>query len=122
MQIGLAQRALSSTLSRVGIKLDLPWRDFATFRSYWLKDGCSGSWQARRDLLESFFGPVQLELDRQEEAQFRAVLAEAVSPHTKTGWPKVDEELPELRRRFRTTTTTQTTGTWATDPSRCWRR
>lgn len=107
VQIGLAQRALSATLSRVGITLDFPWRNFATFRSYWLKNDCSGSWQARRDLLETFFGPVQLELDRQEEVQFRAVLAEAVSPHTKTGWPKVDEELAELRRRFRTATTTQ---------------
>lgn len=72
-----------------------------------MKNDCSGSWQARRDLLETFFGPVQLELDRQEEVQFRAVLAEAVSPHTNTGWPKVDEELAELRRRFRTATTTQ---------------
>jgi hypothetical protein len=50
---------------------------------------------------------VQAELDRQEDAQFRAVNAEAVSPHTKTGWSKVDEELTELRRRFRTATTTQ---------------
>lgn len=76
------------TLGRVGITLDLPWRNFATFRSYWLRNDCSGSWQARRDLLENIFEPVQTELDRQEEAQFRAVLAEAVSPHTKTGWPK----------------------------------
>ena len=30
-----------------------------------------------------------------------------MSPHTKTGWPKVDEELAELRRRFRTAATTQ---------------
>lgn len=36
-----------------------------------------------------------------------SVNAEAVSPHTKTGWPKVDEELTELRRRFRTAATTQ---------------
>jgi hypothetical protein len=106
-QIALAQRALTATLSGVGIKLDLPWRNFATFRSYWLKNDCSGSWQARRDLLETFFGPVQLAPDRQEETQFRAVLAEAVSPHTKTGWRKVDEELAELRRRFWTATTAQ---------------
>ena len=46
-------------------------------------------------------------MDRQEDAQFRAVNAEAVSPHTNTGWPKVDEELTELRRRFRTATTTR---------------
>ncbi|MCB0927140.1 MAG: hypothetical protein KDB70_04275 [Mycobacterium sp.] len=106
-QIALAQRALTATLGRLGIKLDLPWRDFTSFRSYWLRNDGYGSWQTRRDLLEKFFAPVQTELDRQEEAQFRAVNAEAVSPHTKTGWPKVDEELTELRRRFRTATTTQ---------------
>lgn len=61
----------------------------------------------RRDLLENLFGPVQAELDRQEDAQFRAVNAEAVSPRTRTGWPKVDEELAELRRRFRTASTPQ---------------
>ncbi|MFL0278167.1 hypothetical protein [Mycobacterium sp. SMC-19] len=106
-QIALAQRALTTTLGRLGITLNLPWRDFTSFRSYWLRNDGYGSWQARRDLLETFFAPVQTELDRQEEAQFRAVNAEAVSPHTKTGWPKVDEELTELRRRFRTATTTQ---------------
>lgn len=103
----LAQRALAETLSRVGITLTFPWRDFTTFKSHWVRNGCSGSWQARRDLLENLFAPVQAELDRQEDAQFRAVNAEAVSPHTNTGWPTVDEELTELRRRFRTATTTQ---------------
>ncbi len=103
----LAQRALTATLSRIGITLSFPWRDFNTFKAHWVRNGCSGSWQARRDLLEGMFGPVQAELDRQEEAQFRSVNAEAVSPHTRTGWPKVDEELTELRRRFRTATTAQ---------------
>ncbi|PQM50314.1 hypothetical protein C5U48_20770 [Mycolicibacter virginiensis] len=106
-ELTFAQRALTATLSRVGIALTFPWRDFNTFKAHWVRNGCSGSWQARRDLLEALFAPVQAELDRQEEAQFRAVNAEAVSPHTKTGWPKVDEELTELRRRFRTATTTQ---------------
>jgi hypothetical protein len=106
-ELTLAQRALAATLSRIGITLSFPWRDFATFKAHWLRNGCSGSSQARRDLLNELFAPVQAELDRQEEAQFRAVNAEAVSPHTKTGWPRVDEELAELRRRFRTATTTQ---------------
>lgn len=106
-EIALAQRALTATLSRIGITLSFPWRDFATFKTHWLRNGCYNSWQARRDLLNELFAPVQAELDRQEEDQFRAVNAEAVSPHTKTGWPKVDEELTELRRRFRTATTTQ---------------
>lgn len=106
-EIALAQRALTATLSRIGITLSFPWRDFATFKAHWLRNGCFNSWQARRDLLNDLFAPVQQELDRQEDAQFRSVSAEAVSPHTKTGWPKVDEELTELRRRFRTATTTQ---------------
>jgi hypothetical protein len=46
-------------------------------------------------------------LDKLEEAQFRAVNAEPVSPHTKTGWPTVDMELTQLRRRFRTAATPQ---------------
>lgn len=87
--------------------MDFPWRDFESFKTHWIRNDCSGSWQARRVLLEEFFGPVQQQLDRLEEAQFRAVNAEAVSPHTKTGWPKVDTELTELRRRFRTAATTQ---------------
>ncbi|SIJ48664.1 Uncharacterised protein [Mycobacteroides abscessus subsp. abscessus] len=106
-QIAVAQRALKATLRRVNIELDLPWRDFESFKTHWIRNDCSGSWQARRVLLEEFFGPVQQQLDRLEEAQFRAVNAEAVSPHTKTGWPKVDTELTELRRRFRTAATTQ---------------
>lgn len=106
-EIALAQRALTATLDRIGIALKLPWRDFITFPSYWLKNDGYGSWQARRDLLEKFFGPVQEELAREEEAQFQATTAVAVSPHTSTGWPKVDEELTELCRRFRTATTTQ---------------
>lgn len=106
-EIAIAQRALAAILSRIGITLSIPWRDFNTFKAHWVRNGCYNSWQARRDLLNELFAPVQAELDRQEDAQFRSVNAEAVSPHTKTGWPKVDEELTELRRRFRTATTTQ---------------
>ena len=106
-ELAIAQRALTATLSRIGITLTSPWRDFSTFKAHWLRNGCYNSWQARRDLLNDLFAPVQAELDRQEDAQFRAVNAEAVSPHTNTGWPKVDEELTELRRRFRTATTTR---------------
>ncbi|WP_457142137.1 hypothetical protein [Mycobacterium sp. URHB0021] len=106
-EIALAQRALTAILARIGITLSFPWRDFSTFKAHWVRNGCYNSWQARRDLLNELFTPVQAELDRQEDAAFRVVNAEAVSPHTKTGWPKVDEELTELRRRFRTAATTQ---------------
>ncbi|QZH65030.1 hypothetical protein [Mycolicibacterium farcinogenes] len=106
-QIALAQRALKATLHRIDVELEFPWRNFESFKTYWIKNECSGSYHARRALLDDFFGPVQQKLDKLEETQFRAVNAEAVSPHTRTGWPKVDVELTELRRRFRTATTTQ---------------
>lgn len=106
-RISVAQRTLKAMLHRLGIELDIPWRNFEGFKVYWHKHDRTGSYQARRDLLEEFFGPVQQKLDKLEEAQFRAVNAEAVSPHTKTGWPKVDVELTELRHRFRSATTNQ---------------
>ncbi|MBF6445552.1 hypothetical protein [Nocardia farcinica] len=43
-EIALAQRALMATLDRIGIPLKLPWRDFSTFRAYWLKNDGYGSW------------------------------------------------------------------------------
>lgn len=106
-QIALAQRALKATLHRVDIELSFPWRNFDSFRTHWVDNQCAGSFNARRVLLQKFFDPVQQKLDELEEAQFRAVLAEAASPHTKTGWPTVDVELTELKRRFRSATSTQ---------------
>lgn len=106
-QLELAQRCLRAVLHRQGVDLKLPWRSFAGFKSYWLQNDGYGSWQARRDLLEGFFGPVLTELDRLEEAQFHAVVADPVSPHTAIGWPAVDTELAELKRRFRTAVTPQ---------------
>jgi hypothetical protein len=58
-------------------------------------------------LIGKFFDPVQDELDRQEEAEFHAVLAEAVSRRAATGWPNVNEEITQLKRRLRTATTPQ---------------
>jgi hypothetical protein len=106
-EIALTQRTLRAVLERLGVELALPWRDFSGFRSYWLKNDAYASWQARRDLIGKFFDPVQVELDRQQEAEFHAVLAEAVSPRAETGWRKVDEEITELKRRFRTASTPQ---------------
>lgn len=84
-EIELAQRALKATLERHGITLDLPWRDFSGFYSYWVRNEAKGSWQARRDILTGFFEPVREELDRLEDARFRAVLAQPVSPRHDTG-------------------------------------
>lgn len=104
-----ALRTLRLVLDRHGIEFRPPWRDFASFRSHWIAVGASGTggWQARRDLLAQWFVPVLETLEQAEEAGFRAELAQAVSPRTKTGWDRVDEEIDQLRLRFRSAATTQ---------------
>lgn len=106
-QIAVAQRALSATLGRQGIELNLPWRDYNSFRSYWINQGASGGggWQARRDILAGFFDSVFVELDRLEDARFAASLADPVSPAGRTGWEAVDAAIHDIRVRFRSAST-----------------
>lgn len=104
--IALAIRALHAILKRLAVQFDLPYRNFATFRTYWLNNDCSGSWQARRDLLDARIEPLHHQLMRLEETTLEA-LADPVSPRAGTGWPVVDEEVRELRRRFQTSTSAQ---------------
>lgn len=105
-EINAAIRALQAVLRRLTIAFDLPFRNFTTFRSYWLRNGASHSWQARRDILDKFFEPLHLKLVRLEEKSLEA-LAQPISPRAETGWPVVDEEIRELRRRFATAITPQ---------------
>lgn len=101
-EIEQAQRSLRAVLERLSIPLEIPWRNFKGFHTYWTSNDAYGSYQARRQILDDLFNPVQDELERQENAEFQSSLAEGTSPHDKLGWPQVDEELDELRRRFRT--------------------
>lgn len=105
----VALRALRLVLERHGVEFRPPWRDFGSFRSHWIAVGAlgTGGWQARRDLLAQWWDPVLETLDRAEEAGFRAELAQAVSPRAKTGWDGVDDEIAQLRLRFRSAATTQ---------------
>lgn len=105
-QMALAIRALNAVLKRLGVQFELPCRNFSTFRTFWIRNDCSGSWQARRDLLNERFEPLHHRLIRLEETTLEA-LANPVSPRAGTGWPIVDEEIKELRRRFQSSTTAQ---------------
>jgi hypothetical protein len=105
-EIGTALLSLGAVLRRLTISFKLPFRNFTTFRSHWIKNGASNSWQARRDMLDEFFEPLHLHLIRLEERTFEA-LALPVSPRAELGWPVVDEEIRELRRRFAMAVTTQ---------------
>jgi len=100
-EVGLSLSALRAVTKRLGVAFEPPYRNFTTFRTYWLRNDAHGSWQARRDLLETLFEPLHRELIRMEELTFEG-LAQAVSPKQATGWSAVDQEITELRRRFLT--------------------
>ncbi|MBM0233207.1 hypothetical protein JNW91_15840 [Micromonospora sp. STR1_7] len=93
--------ALRAIVGRLGITgFDPPFRDFTTFRNHWVRNGCSGSWQARRDLLDELLDPLHARLTDMETRVFASTLAEPISPRSATGWFRVDAELAELRRHF----------------------
>lgn len=105
--IALLITALGAVLRRLAMAdFALPYRNFTTFRSYWIREGAGGSWQARRDLLAQLFDPLFTRLLRMEEASFDA-LAQPASARASTGWPAVDDEVKELRRRFQSSITPQ---------------
>jgi hypothetical protein len=92
---------LRAVVDRIGIdEFDLPFRDYGTFKSYWLRNDGYGSWQARRDLLGGIFDGLHDELAVLESRALSSALVEAVSPRGRTGWAKIDAEIAELRRHF----------------------
>jgi hypothetical protein len=105
--LGLALRTLRAVLRRLGIDFDVPFHSFTGFKTYWLGQQMSGSWQARRSYLDGVFTPIDHQLVRLEEERFDSELVSAISLRGRTGWTAVDTELNELRRRFRTSTTPQ---------------
>ncbi|MFI0479388.1 hypothetical protein [Actinomadura sp. 9N215] len=72
---------LHAVLKRVGVAFNLPFRDYATFRSQWLREGCSGSWQKRRDMLNDLFNPLH---DQLIEKESRALSSTPLSPSAPT--------------------------------------
>ena len=109
-QVGLAIQALQAVTRRLGIDdLNVPFRDFTSFRSWWIRRGASGGggWQARRDLLSEVFDSLHDRLAHMELAALESSLADPISPHPRTGWSAVDTEIGELRRHFNSARTPQ---------------
>lgn len=107
---GMVLRALKSVLRRLGItNFDPPFLDFPSFRKYWVANGASGGggWQARRNILDADFAPLHKVLDEREAGSIASTLAEPISSLQVTGWPRVDEEVSELRRHFEVASTRQ---------------
>ena len=100
-----ALRTLRLVLQRQGIDFKPPWRDFSSFKGHWISEGAYGSWQARRDIIEKWFRPVQDQLDEAEEDEFIGELTEGVSPHKYLGWTDVDDHIAQLRQQFRSAST-----------------
>jgi hypothetical protein len=103
-------RALKAVLKRLGISnFDPPFLDFPSFKSYWKANGASGGggWQARRNILDADFAPLHKVLDEREAGSITSKLANPISTLQVTGWPRVDEEISELRRHFESASTRQ---------------
>ncbi|MEV7217653.1 hypothetical protein AB0O31_31745 [Kitasatospora cineracea] len=62
-EIAAVLRSLHSVLRRLGVAVELPFRDFKGFKSYWIEHGMGGSYAARRSYLDSLFTPVLHQLD-----------------------------------------------------------
>lgn len=101
----MALRTLRVVLQRQGIEFKPPWRDFSSFHGYWMTEGGYGSWQARREILEKWFRPVQDVLGEAEEQEFIGELTDGISPHKSLGWDDVDDHIAQLRQRFRSAST-----------------
>lgn len=104
----LFTRALLRVLKRLGIEsFEMPFRDFDSFHKYWRRNGGHGSWQARREMVDGLFEPLHVLLDQREASSMTWTLATPISPHSETGWPRVDEEIAEMRRHFNAATSQQ---------------
>ncbi len=107
-QIRLAIQALRAATRRLGIDgFKVPFRDFSSFRDWWINNGAGGSYQARRDLLAEIFNDLHDQLADMEQEELEASLVNPISPHSRTGWSVVDTEISELRRHFNTARTPQ---------------
>jgi len=95
--------ALRSVVDRLGLAdFDVPFRDYGTFKAWWVSQGAAGSggYAARRLLLSDIFNSLHDTLADLETKSLTATLTQPVSPHARTGWPAVDTEVAALRRQF----------------------
>ena len=106
-EIREAITALKAVVRRVGVGIQIPFRDYSGFYRYWIDKGAYGSWQARRDLLSAIFDDAHDRLVDLESRALESSLVEPVSPRGRTGWARIDEEVSELRRHFQAARTAQ---------------
>jgi hypothetical protein len=107
-EVRVALLALKAVDDRLAITdVDVPFRDFGSFRTWWTRHDAYGSWQARRNLLRDIFDPLHDQLALLEQRSLASTLVDPVSPHRRTGWSAVDTEISEMRRHFQAARTAQ---------------
>lgn len=102
--------ALRAVTDRMAVQnFDLPFRDYTTFKNYWVREGAAGAggYQARRNLLSALFDGLHDQLADLETRSLSSSLVDPISPHSRTGWGAVDTEISELRRHFQNARTPQ---------------
>lgn len=99
--------ALRAALHRMSIEFDPPFADFDRFKTYWVRNGATGSWKARRKILASLFDPLHDQLAELQSAALKSHLVSTATARTRTGWARIDEEITELRRHFQAARTEQ---------------
>lgn len=81
-------RSLTAVLKRLGVVLDLPFRDFKGFKRYWMDQQMSGSYDARRRYINGVFEPILNRLDNHH-------------PHLRRGPDQTSRITGVTRRRLR---------------------
>ena len=98
---------LNAVMKRIGVQLEIPFRDFNSFKAYWLRNDGHNSWQARREILDGIFSGPLAKVMAVRDRSLAATLVEPISPHAVTGWPRVDAEIEAMRMEFRDAITPQ---------------
>lgn len=107
-QIEIVLRVAQRVGKRCGIDFPiLPFRNFTGFHTYWKKNDMGGSWAARREYVDDVLSPIKDAIYEMQERFWEETLASPISPHESTGWPVLDNEIIQVRRRFAIATTDQ---------------
>lgn len=93
-------RTLVALTKRLKVEWKPDFRDFPSFRAYWLGHDGYGSWRARQVMVSELFEPLREQLEAIEDEALSDELVTPVSPRGRTGWANVDVEVDELRRHF----------------------
>jgi hypothetical protein len=101
VEISVAIRAVKATVSRVGLTLEVPFRDYQTFKRHWERKGAtgSGSWALRRQMVDDIF---EATLSRLYDIRDKGPAAVLVAPalNALTSVDAIHEHLQRLNRNL----------------------